>query len=87
MGVSDPKARDQHLEVWAVLKDGALTMWGLDHLCRFSVKSEYTAGCPVDVGELDAVGRYPTCLLSETKPRLTSICVSGEIQGKGTIIC
>ena len=71
-GVSDPSQGSwSTLEVWADLKYEAVMLWDLGHLCRFSVKSEQTAGCPVGVGELVAFGRDPACLLSGTKPRLT----------------
>ena len=47
--VSDSRNCDQHLRVWAILRDGALTLWCLGHLCGFSVSSKLTLGCPVGV--------------------------------------
>ena len=48
--VSDSRNCDQHLREWAILRDGALILWCLGHLCRFSVRSKLTLGCPVGVG-------------------------------------
>ena len=48
--VSDSGNFDQHLRVWAILRDGALILWCLGRLCGFSVRSQLTLGCPVGVG-------------------------------------
>ena len=41
--VSDCRTCDQHLKVWAVLRDPALTLWVLRYLYGFSVRSELTS--------------------------------------------
>ena len=42
-GVSDCRTCDQHLRVWAVLRDPAHTLWFLRYLYGFSVRSELTS--------------------------------------------
>ena len=76
------------LELWAVLRDEALTLWDLGHLWGFSIRSELTSGCPVCMGELVTVGGDPTCLVSGTNldSLFSTICVWGEAQTLGTIL-
>ena len=68
--VSDSGNFDQHLRVWAILRDGALILWCLGHLCGFSVTSQLTLGCPVGVGNW-CYWQRSTCLVSGIKCRLT----------------
>ena len=65
------------LNLWAVLRDGVLTLWVQGHLWGFSVRSELTSGCPVGVEELVPAGRDPTYLVSGTNSDslFSTICV------------
>ena len=49
------------IKTWRVdcVHGWTLTLYGLDHLCRFSIRSEQTPGCPVGVGGTDCCRQRP----------------------------
>ena len=59
------------LEVWAVLREGALTVWVWVPSADLVSEVNWLLDAQGGVGEPVAVGRDPACLESGTTPRLT----------------